>query len=109
MMAAVVKQRSEPGVSVSSRILEVRDTDVSDHLPLSSVSGDMVQIVMAKLLDPGPVLVLSFQAQQLTIKTRAGEERQVFNPIITIIIISYVMMWYTGGIAGECVLCVGVV
>ena len=32
---------------------------------------------MAKLLDPGPVLVLSFQAQQLTLKTRAGQERQV--------------------------------
>lgn len=32
---------------------------------------------MAKLMDPGPVLVLSFQAQQLTLKTKHGEESQV--------------------------------
>ena len=29
VMSAVVKQRVEPGVTVSSRVLEVRDTDVS--------------------------------------------------------------------------------
>lgn len=29
VIAAVVKQRSEPGVTVDCRILEVRDTDVS--------------------------------------------------------------------------------
>ena len=40
-------------------------------------SSEWLQILMAKLLDPGPVLVLSFQAQQLTLKTRAGQERQV--------------------------------
>lgn len=28
-------------------------------------------------MDPGPVLVLSFQAQQLTLKTRSGEDSQV--------------------------------
>jgi import inner membrane translocase subunit TIM44 len=60
VIAAVVKQRAEPGVTVQCKILEVRDTD----------------IVMAKLMDPGPVLVLSFQAQQLTLKTRQGEDGQ---------------------------------
>lgn len=29
VIAAVVKQRAEPGVTVDCRILEVRDTDVS--------------------------------------------------------------------------------
>ena len=32
---------------------------------------------MAKLMDPGPVLVLSFQAQQLTLKRREGQVEQV--------------------------------
>jgi len=36
-----------------------------------------LQIVMAKLMDPGPVLVLSFQAQQLTLKRREGQVEQV--------------------------------
>ena len=35
MIAAVMKQREEPGVAVSCRILEVRDTDVSCSVSLS--------------------------------------------------------------------------
>lgn len=31
VIAAVVKQRAEPGVTVDCRILEVRDTDVRTH------------------------------------------------------------------------------
>lgn len=31
VIAAAVKQRAEPGVTVDCRILEVRDTDVSTH------------------------------------------------------------------------------
>lgn len=31
MLAAVVKQRSEPSVNISCKILEVRDTDVSGY------------------------------------------------------------------------------
>ena len=34
VIAAVVKQRAEPGVTISSRVLEVRDTDVSLSLSL---------------------------------------------------------------------------
>ena len=87
VIAAVVKQRAEPGVTVQCKILEVRDTDVSHScchtgpcVPHCQPPCNLclaLQIVMAKLMDPGPVLVLSFQAQQLTLKTRHGEEGQV--------------------------------
>jgi hypothetical protein len=33
VIAAVVNQRAEPGVTIASRVLEVRDTDVSLSLP----------------------------------------------------------------------------
>ena len=54
-------------------------TDVSEAGSLRVLVSWPVfsQIVMAKLMDPGPVLVLSFQAQQLTLKSRHGEEGQV--------------------------------
>ena len=37
VIAAVVKQRAEPGVTVQSRVLEVRDTDVSGSLSATAV------------------------------------------------------------------------
>ena len=41
VIAAVVKQRAEPGVTISSRVLEVRDTDVSLSL---SLGGEIVNV-----------------------------------------------------------------
>jgi len=59
VLSTIIKQRAEPGVKVDCKVLEVRDVD----------------IVMAKLMDQGPVLVLTFQAQQLTVR-RSGKEEE---------------------------------
>jgi len=59
VLSTIIKQRAEPGVKVDCKVLEVRDVD----------------IVMAKLMDQGPVMVLTFQAQQLTVR-RSGKEEE---------------------------------
>ena len=59
-------------------ILCVHDCVCGDvHVCLCVCAFVCLQIVMAKLMDPGPVLVLSFQAQQLTLKSRDKEVEQV--------------------------------
>ena len=68
------------------KVLEVRDVDVSlSWCGMFSESSScwlrsdclspFSQVVLAKLLDAGPVLVLTFQAQQLT--SRKGKEGEV--------------------------------
>lgn len=64
VLSAIIKQRTEPGVQVECKVLEVRDVD----------------IVLAKLLDEGPVMVLTFQAQQLT--SRRGKEGEVKDELL---------------------------
>ncbi len=70
---------------------------------------------MAKLLEPGPVLVLTFQAQQVTVKSRGLEgEREVeevsvgitYTNILTHV---YLTHTHTQGGAREYLLRVGVV
>ncbi len=65
------------------KILEVRDVDVSPFSALPSLTNGHVpaQIVLAKLLEPGPVLVLMFQAQQVTVKSREVEGQRVVEDV----------------------------
>ena len=66
LLAAVIKQRIEPG----TQIVDCKVLDVSN-----------VDIVMAKVMDQGPVMVLVFEAQQLTVKRTAGVDEEVLENI----------------------------
>ena len=84
VLSAIIEQRSQPGVTLECKVVEVRDVDVSfikslcidDH----SCWIRYAQILLAKKLDQGPAFILSFQAQQLTRKKREGSVDDVSCP-----------------------------
>lgn len=71
VLSTVMKQRQEPGVKLRCKVLEVKDIDV----------------LMARVLEQGPVLILGFRAQQLTRKTPAkgdGIEEEILEDVMYI-------------------------